>query len=399
MQVLHNTICLAILCQIFPMLRHLIIGAIGLLALQSPKAQAVKTAKTAVLHYNEGIRLKDQKKYADALLSFKKAISLNDRYKEAFYDAGWCSVELKKYTEALGYLQKAKILWPDEPKIYLEIGYANENVNKIADAKNNYDKCISLKTDYALAYKYLGYLFYDEKNYEEAVKNFESFIRYEPNITSDEIFYKKGFSENELGRYNDAIISLTQASRIYAEDAGCYTELGYAYTKLENADEALVNYRKAVELSPASAVGYNGMGDVYKDIKKDAAEALKHYLKALEINPDNKKANYCIGWCYNDLDKYTEAVPYLKKAIEIDSRYVSAITELGYSDYALEHYDDALAQFKKAINIDKTELAVYYSGLCYVGLKQKPDAVKMYNDLKGMSSDYADKLRKKINDL
>ena len=103
--------------------------------------------------------------------------------------------------------------------------------------------------------------------------------------------------------------------------------------------------------------------------------------------------------CYNDMEKYNSAVPYLNKAIEIDSKYVSAITELGYSDYALENYDDALVQFKKALAIDKTELSFYYAGLCYVGKKQKNDALKMYDELKVMKSDYADKLKKKIDAL
>ena len=54
------------------------------------------SAQTAVQHYNDGIKFQDQKKYADALASFKKAVTVNPNYKEALYSAGWCSIELKK---------------------------------------------------------------------------------------------------------------------------------------------------------------------------------------------------------------------------------------------------------------------------------------------------------------
>lgn len=359
----------------------------------------IAAAQSATQHYNEGIKLQDQEKYSQALVSFKKAIAINPNYKEALYSAGWCSIELKKYNEALPYLQKAKILWPKEAKVFLEIGYASEMLGKKNDAIDNYNKCLSLNPGYALAYQYLSSLYFDEQEYKKALENFDSYIIYEPDVTNYEIYYKKGYCENELGKYNEAIVSLNRANELNANDAKTYNELGYAYTKLKNADDAIKNFNKSLEINGKSFYATNGLGDVYKDLKKNVAEALKYYLRAVDIEPGNKKSNYWAGWCYNDMGKNNDAVPFLKKAIEADGKYVNAITELGYSDYALQNYDDALAQFKKAIAIEKTDLSVYYSGLCYVGMKQKNDALKMYNDLKEMNSDYADKLKKKIDDM
>lgn len=357
------------------------------------------TAQTAAQHYTEGTKLEGEKKYADALASFKKAIALNPNYKEALYSAGWCSVELKKYSEAITYLQKAKALWPNEPKVYLEIGYANEGLGKIEEAKTNYNKCIALKTDYALAYKYMAYVYYDEENYEKALQYLISYIKYDDDITSDEVYYRKGFCENELGKYNDAVTSLNTANELYADDASTYNELGYAYTKLKNADDALKNYNKALTLKPTSVTANMGIADVHRSLKSKPADAVRYYLKVIELEPNNKKANYWAGWCYNDMEKYNSAVSYLSKAIEIDGKYVSAITELGYCDYALQNYDEAIIQFKKALAIEKTELSLYYAGLCYVGKKQKTEATRYYDDLKTMKSDYADKLKKKIDGL
>ena len=184
-----------------------------------------------------------------------------------------------------------------------------------------------------------------------------------------------------------------------AKYTDAYNELGYAYTKLKKSDDALSNFNEALRINPKSYIAYNGKGDVYRNVIKDDGEAMKYYFKTLNLNPENKKANYSIGWCYNNKNKYNDAVPYLKKAIEIDNNYVSAITELGYSDYSLENYDDALKQFNKAISIEKTELSLYYSGLCYVGLKQKGNAQRMFNELKEMNSSYAEKLKKKIDGL
>lgn len=362
-------------------------------------ATPTQPGKTAEAFYNDGIKLKDQKNYTAALVSFKQAIAKNSNYKEAYYQAGWCCNELAKYADALTYLRRAKTLWPEEAKVLLELGYANQQSGNTSEAKDNFTKCLSLKDDYALAYQYLGNLYFTDKNYEKALENYESYSRYEPDITSGTIYYKMGYCQNEKEKYDDAVKSLKKAISLKADYTEAYNELGYAYTKLENSEDALSNYNEALRTNPKSDIAYNGIGDVYKSIKKDMDEAVKNYLKALAINPKNKKSNYLIGWCYNDKGKYNDAVPYLKKALEIDKDYVSAITELGYCDYALENYDDALKLFNRAMVINKTELSVYYAGLCYIGKKDKDNATKMFNDLTDMNSSYADKLKQKIDKL
>ncbi|MEP7165952.1 MAG: tetratricopeptide repeat protein [Ferruginibacter sp.] len=381
------------------MSRQIICLAITLLILGSSIAQTAGPAKTATEYYNEGVKLKDNKEYADAIVSFKKAITAKPNYREALFEAGWCSNEISKYNDALSFLLKAKQQWPDEPKVYFEIGYANQQLSKPEEAKTNYKRCLALKKDYGLAYKYLGNLFYGQSDYSKALENYTSYTGYESDIDSDDFYYKKGYCENELEKYSDAVESLARSIELNAEEAPSFDELGYAYYKLENADDAIKNYNRSIALKSTSHVPYLGLGDVYKDLKKNSDDALSNYLKAAVYKAESKKAQYSIGWCYNDKSNYNDAIPYLKKALSIDSKYVSALTELGYSYYALAKYEDALDEFNKAIAISKTSLSVYYSGLCYVGMKNKAAALKKYEDLVALESSYADKLKTQIDGM
>lgn len=378
------------------MFKQLLITAVSFLLININSAQ---TTKTAIQDYEEGIKLQDSKKYAEAMVAFKKAITKNPNYKEALYSAGWTSNELKKYTEALPYLQKAKSLWPKEPKVYLELGYAYEKLDKKTDAIDNYVKCLSIKPGYALAYKYLGILYYDDYNYEKALENIDLFIKYEPDTKSDDIYYRKAVSENDLGKYNDALVSINKANDLNPNNVKFLNELGYTYYLLKNKDDALIYYDKVLVIDPKSLTALNGRADVSRKLKKDHAEAIVLYAKTLVINPKNIKANYWTGWCYNELGKYSEAIPYLKKVIEVDDKYVSAYTELGYVDYALKNYDEALINFKKAFALEKTELNLYYTGLCFIGKKDKAAAIKMMNDLKAQNSKYAEELQKLIDKM
>lgn len=370
--------------------------AICFLLLNSSIAQTTKTAK----EYNtEGISLQDSEKYTEALAAFKKAIAKDPNYKEALYNAGWTSNELKKYSEALTYLQKAKALWPNEAKVYLELGYAYENTSKKTEAIESYNKCLQIDDEYALAYKYLGILYYDNDDYKKSLENLDKYLGLKPDSDDDDVYYRKAVSENDLGQYTDALVSIKKSNELKPNNVKFLNELGYTYYMLKDTDNSLKYYDKAISLDAKSVIAMNGRAGVYRKLKSDPAEAIKIYKKTLDINPKNLAANYWIGWCYNELEKYNDAVPYLKKVIELDDKYVSAYTELGYSDYALKNYDDALFNFKKALAIEKTELSLYYTGLCYVGKKQKNEALKMVSDLKGMQSEYADKLQKKIDGL
>lgn len=378
------------------MLKQLIISALSILVINFATAQ---TTKTAIEYYDEGIKLQDQEKFAEAIAAFKKAIVKDPNYKEALYSAGWSSNELKKHTDAVAFLQKAKTLWPNEPKVHLELGYAFEKLNKKTDAINCYNKCIAIKDDYALAYKYRGIIYYDGENYKNALENLKYFIQYEPDTEDDDIYFRKAVSENELGFYEDALASIKMADELNPNNVKFINELGYTYYSLANTEDALKYYNKALSLDAKSLTALNGVADVARKLKGNAAEAINLYAKVLEKDSKNIKANYWTGWCYNELGKHNDAVPYLKKVIEADDKYVSAYTELGYCDYALKNYDDALINFKKAFAIEKTELNLYYTGLCFVGKKDKPSALKMMNDLKALSSEYEKDLQDLIDKM
>jgi tetratricopeptide (TPR) repeat protein len=378
------------------MRKYIFLPAVCLLLVSTTPAQ---TGKTAIQYYDQGIKLLDTEKYTEALAAFKNAIAKDPGYKEALYSAGWTCNELKNYTDAVAYLEKARTLWPNEAKVYLELGYANEMLKKKTVAIDFYNKCLSLDDEYALAYKYLGLLYYDDFNNEKAIENFEYYLELVPDTEDDNVYYKKGVAENDLARYNAALASVKKAVELKPRSTRNINELAYTYYLLENADDALNNYDRALLIDPKSLSALNGRADVYRKLKKDAAAAIKLYAKTLELEPKNKKANYWTGWCYNEMERYNDAVPFLKKVIEVDDQYVSAYTELGYSDYALKNYDDALYYFKKAFAIEKTALNLYYTGLCYVGKKQKAEAAKMVLELKAMKSDYAGKLQEKIDKL
>ena len=362
-------------------------------------SQSPGTKKYPADYYDDGKAYEAKKEYKKALDAFKMAISANSSYLGAYIEAGWCCNELGKYTDALYYLEKARTLGPSESKIHFEIGYANQMLGKYAEAVKAFDRCIELNKEYKSAYKYRGEAYYGLENFGKALEDFSIYEIYQPDITSDKFYFRKGYCLNDAGKYSDAVIALNNAARLNRENASTFDELGYAFYKLKIADSAIEKYNRSIVADPGSYVPYLGLGDVNKELKKDYAEALKYFLKAITLNPDNKKAQYGAGWCYNEKAQYNDALTYLSKAVALDKNYNNAIIELGYCYYSLQRYNEALNEFKKSMGIQKSALPYYYSGLCYIALKSKEDALKMVTELESIKPEYAEKLRASIDKM
>lgn len=361
---------------------------------------ALVQAQDATTLYNEGIRLKGEKKVSEALAKFQQAVALKADYYAAYYECGWCYNDQKKYTNAIESLRKARHGWSAIPKVYFELGYAFQKTELVDSAIKCYARTLELKSDYSLAYKQLGYIYYDKEEYEKAVNNF---LQYESNakveINDYLYWYRKGFTYNALKQFSNAITALEKSLGFKKDYINTYLELGFAATRLKtNNDVAISYFKKAIELDPKSHIAYNGIGEVYRDNIKDRNEAMNWYEKTLSINPNERKANYGMGYCLNSGGQYAEAISYIKKAIQYEPGYTAAYVELGYSYFKTDQLNMAIEQLNKAISLNASnENARYYLTLIYIKQKNKTMAQKMVNELKNLSSKHVTELQQKVN--
>lgn len=359
------------------------------------------TGQDAKSLYEEGVRLKNDKKTKEALEKFQAAIAKQPDYTEALYESGWCQNEIGYYNAAILSLRKARKAWSNVPKVFFELGYAFEKSERYDSARACYNECIRIKPDYAGAYKQLGMVAYQQDDYTTALGYFAS---YESNVKTeikDYLFwYRKGFMLNAGKDYNGAITALKQGIPFKADYANFYLELGFSNTKLKQAEEAEAYFKKAIELDPKSHIPYNGIAEVYRDVKRDMEQAMTWYKKALEINSKERKACFGMGYCLNSQSRFTDALPYLKTAVEQEPTYTAAWVELGYTQYALGNYTEALTSLNKALTLNNAnENARYYACLVYIKQGNRAQAQKMVDELKSLGSRYAAMLQPKVDGM
>jgi tetratricopeptide (TPR) repeat protein len=127
--------------------------------------------------------------------------------------------------------------------------------------------------------------------------------------------------------------------------------LGYSYFLLGDNEEAIKQFKVALDIDKNYYDAYLNLGIVYsEDGRHD--EALKMAEKAIKIAPRDYKSNLLKGTAYRNLKMYDEAIETLSKANELMPGNTDIITELGKVAEDQGDKKNAEELYKEALNYD-----------------------------------------------
>ncbi len=164
----------------------------------------------AEFNYILGNTLKIQDKNEEAINAFKKSISLNKNFSEA----------------------------------YNNLANVQKKVERFDDALLNYKKAISVKQDNLEAYYNLANLFKFLKNYDQAIKNYKNVIKLNPNFS--DAYNNLGTIYSILGKFNDAkdfYIKSIKINKFFSEPYKNYVQL----SKIDARDEVFKSLKEIVD--------------------------------------------------------------------------------------------------------------------------------------------------------
>jgi len=166
------------------------------------------------------------------------------------------------------------------------------------DSKNaliHLSKAIELNPTYIQAYFERGLIKFDINDYEGSIQDLNKAIDIKP---SDSVFVFRAMAKYYAGDFTGVIfdcekaIALKPSKDILLE---AYNYMGRAKLNLENYDDALKDYNKAIELDPSYAWTYLNRGSV--EIKLNLQkEACSDFHKAKDLGDegaDNLIKKYC----------------------------------------------------------------------------------------------------------
>jgi hypothetical protein len=105
-----------------------------------------------------------------------------------------------------------------------------------------------------------------------------------------------------------------------------FLRAGNQFYMAGDADNALLQYAKALALNPNNVQAHQRTGFLLYNVKERREEGMTHYLDALRLGPDHAPTNYDIGMAFLSQDKIDEAIGCLSQAVQqvpkgIDKQY------------------------------------------------------------------------------
>ena len=131
-----------------------------------------------------------------------------------------------------------------------------------------------------------------------------------------------------------------------------------AHRQRQADDEAITEYRRAIELKPDAAELHRSLGLLYL-LNNAYDEAQRALEEALDLDGANPRSLYVTGRLFVARQQHAESIPYLETALQLDPNLVEARPSLGRAYLRVGRVEEAAAQLEQALILD------YYGDIHY----------------------------------
>lgn len=139
--------------------------------------------------------------------------------------------------------------------------------------------------------------------------------------------------------------------KLYPNSEVIFDILGLADLNLRNYDDAIISFKRALEINPNFFQSYNNLGSLLDDLK-DYEEAIFYYKKGLKLRPNNHLILNNIAQCLSSLGSFKEARDYYEEAIVLEPKFFQAYNNLGILLQNLGFYKEAIISYEKCLEIE-----------------------------------------------
>ena len=210
-----------------------------------------------------------------------------------------------------------------DPYSFLRAGLANQNTGDRAGAERAFRRGLELAPEDADLRNALGWTMFQQGRPMDAI------VEYRRALASDPDHVKShnnlALALVELGQL-EAAAGHFEASLAVEPKAEIYSDLGFVKARLGNRDEALADYRKALELDPKCASAHFNLA-VARLQSGQLEDAESHYRETLSLKP-TASAHNGLAYVLNRQGRTDEAIAEYQNAIALDAKFTPAYNNL-----------------------------------------------------------------------
>ena len=154
---------------------------------------------------------------------------------------------------------------------------------------------------------------FNQRKLDKSLKNFKKLSNIYPK--NENIMNYLALNYIFLSQFNNATLVLKELITLNNQNVGYYLNLSYCYENMNDFEQAINNYKFAIQNIPNEAQLHINLASIYKYQRKfdEAENVLK---KSLYLN--SYKLFSTLAGIYADQNKFDQVMEFSKKALELN---------------------------------------------------------------------------------
>jgi tetratricopeptide (TPR) repeat protein len=346
--------------------------------------------KNSLTYSIRGAVFAEQGKYNDAIVDLKKAIELNPTESEGYLHLAMIYRISDKIDDAISNLNKAIQTSASDSKsrsmAYVELASLYHDLGDNEKGASSFNEAIKTNSNLDYVYFHRGDYYLSKREYDLSLLDFDQSIKNNPDSLRSRYYrarvngIKKNF-DGAISDYSKAIelestgiykystwrFSCEKYNNYYFRSA--YLERGKIFEIKGDSNRALANYEEALKKVEDNSAKYVNYGVIYTKMNNFASSVV-NFTKAIELSPNEPSLYNWRGNAYEEMGKHEKALTDFSQALStakknLTKAYVHDSIGTMYrrsnrEDLAIQNYNQAIEMFEKEKNIDSNVAESYF---------------------------------------
>jgi tetratricopeptide (TPR) repeat protein len=192
------------------------------------------------------------------------------------------------------------------------------------------------------------------------------------------------------GHISNAIIYFRRALEIKPDYGKAHNNLGNALTKIGEVDDAIDHLQKALQIRPSDPEVQNNIALAFLQ-KGQVNDAVDHFRAALQIRPRLAGAHYNLGNIFLQKGQLEEAIAHFQAAIETGGEFPEAQYNIGNAFLQEGEADKAISHLSRAVQLNPNYAEAHNNlANALISKGQVTDALAHYRKALEIKPQYAD---------
>ena len=160
-----------------------------------------------------------------------------------------------------------------------------------------------------------------------------------------------GLSLNQVSYWRNGVVLARHTLAVIGKHSGTLNNLGNALARRGQLEDAILQYREALELTPDYPDARNNLGNALVKQGK-LSSGIAQYAEALRLDPRNIKAHFNIAIAFTILGNDQEAIRHYRELLNIRPDFAAAWNNLAIVYANRGDMDQAIIHFRQVLRIN-----------------------------------------------